>query len=117
MVARVSDELSPHPKAGVRLPPLSYVSQMAVAAAAAYEKTAVRLAKELDVSVAEAKEKLQRLSREVVLPSWAISPPDRRDMPANPRDRRTVRLGGKPYHYTQDGTGQLHTTPGESPWT
>jgi hypothetical protein len=38
------------------------------------------------------------------------------DMPHNPANRRTFRLGGKPYHYVQ-AAGRLETQPGESPWT
>lgn len=36
-------------------------------------------------------------------------------IPHNPANRRTFRLGGKPYHYVQTA-GRLETRPGESPW-
>jgi hypothetical protein len=35
--------------------------------------------------------------------------------PANPHDRRTIRIAGKPYHFAQ-GKGALRLQPGETPW-
>lgn len=36
-------------------------------------------------------------------------------MPANPHDRRTFRIAGKPYHFAQ-GKGSLRLQPGETQW-
>lgn len=41
--------------------------------------------------------------------------PDPAKQPANPHDRRTIRVLGKPYHLAQTKTG-LRLQPGESPW-
>lgn len=96
---------------------MSFIYGKAVAAAAQYEETATKLAAGMGITLEEAKARLERLSREVVLPSWMQSPGTRfGGEPGNPGDRRTVRLAGKPKHFVQV-EGQLRLRDGESPWT
>lgn len=55
-------------------------------------------------------------SRRVAALSVGRRVPDPAKQPANPHDRRTIRVLGKPYHLAQTKTG-LRLQPGESPWT
>jgi hypothetical protein len=96
---------------------VSFIYGQAIKAAAQYEQTVAKLAKQLDIPLEEAKAQLERLARETVTPSW-MRPPEMRfgGEPANPGDRRTIHLNGKPKHFVHVN-GRLKMRDGESPWS
>lgn len=79
-------------------------------AAVDFELAAQKIAAVMDRPAAEVRAKLLEMAKTSTRPAED-------QCPRNAADRRTFHLAGKPYHYTQDSSGKLHTEPGESPWT